>query len=191
MTPTGHLAFAYLATRHRAPRRDRARIAAVAMAGAMLPDVVDKTLLVVGAYPWGRTVGHSLVTWVLLVGIGVLVTTTLRGWMYGRWLALGAATHLLADFADDLFAGFAYTSYALTSWFLWPLRNPDQWEWRVAPLAPGVDVAPTMFEYAVIFAAAFWMTWDGRRAGDAGRNWMEDLDDDPGEHVVSRRDDQP
>ena len=60
MTPLGHAAFAYLAT---APRTGRAQAPFWAIAGAMLPDVIDKSLLLLGVFPWGRTVGHAAAIW--------------------------------------------------------------------------------------------------------------------------------
>ena len=57
----GHLAVAHVVARRRGADRV-ARIGLVAL-GALLPDLVDKPLMLAGVTPYGRTVGHSLVFW--------------------------------------------------------------------------------------------------------------------------------
>ncbi len=163
MTPPGHLAMAYFAVRQTAPDRVRPGVAALAMLGALLPDFIDKTLLVVGVFPWGRTVGHSLIVWALLGGILTIAFATLRPWPPARGLGIGVGSHFVADAVDDVFAGFLQTSYPLTSWFAWPVANPDQWEWRVLPLLRRPETIPTMLEIAAVTAVVMFMVWDARR----------------------------
>jgi len=184
MTPPGHLAMAYLTIRQRVPVARRAQVALLAMFGALLPDVIDKSLVVLGVYPWGRTMGHSLITWTLVASFLVLIATLVRPLPRSTWVVAGVISHFLADLTDDAFAGFLHTSYVLTSWFAWPLFNPDQFEIRVRPLLGAPEVAPTYYEIAVLGAAVILMFWDGRRMGGNGLEVP-----DAGEPAVPRGDD--
>lgn len=183
MTPPGHLAMAYIATRQRTRLGRRAHVAAFAMFGALLPDIIDKSLIVLGVYPWGRTVGHSLITWTLVAAFVVMIGAALRPLPRAPWVLVGVASHFFADLLDDAFAGVVSTSYALTSWFGWPLFTPDWREWRVSPIGSGPEMIPTWLEIAFIGFALLLMFLDARR--------MEKDDGNVVQHAVSGGDDQP
>lgn len=194
MTPPGHLAFAYLMSRQGAPVIVRARLIACAMFGALIPDLVDKSLFLAGIYPWSRTVGHSAITWALLAAHVVIASVVFRTsprlerHVAGvPWVTIGVLSHLLADLTDDMVAGLLHNSYMLTSWFLWPTANPDQWEWRVSPLL-GPTVGLTFYEAAVMGLATALMFWD-RRMLRGEMDAVEVTDDHPGQHAVPRGDD--
>ena len=76
MNVPGHLAAAYLLARLGAPRVDRLRLErlGVLALGALLPDLIDKPLMWIGATPYGRTVGHSLLLWCLALTLSLVLT---------------------------------------------------------------------------------------------------------------------
>ncbi len=121
------------------------------MVGTFLPDVLDKSLMLVGASPCGRSVGHSLVFW----GTATLLFIILYAVRHPRestvWaLVVGGWGHLVVDAVDDLFAGFEHSGYAFSAWAGWPWTNPDMWSWRVAPLLPTEGQPTTSLELAVL-----------------------------------------
>lgn len=103
------------------------------IAGALAPDILDKGLILLGVYPWGRTLGHSVFTWIVLGLIARLLTGRGRGWSL-KWFVAGGASHLLMDVFDDIINGLHYTGYVFSAWFSWPLLNPDLYPIQVAPL---------------------------------------------------------
>ncbi len=161
MTVFGHVAFAYVASRYQTPSR---HVAALAILGALLPDMIDKPLRLLGLYPWSRTVGHSVVTWVLVLGFVLLVDVLLRRLPGSRWVLFGAMTHLIADLTNDVAAGFQFAGYALTSWGLWPMASPDDWDWKVVPVGT-LDTGVTSYEAAFLFFALFLLLSRASRGG--------------------------
>ncbi len=131
-----------------------------AMLGALTPDLLDKSLLEMGVYRWGRTLGHSVFVLGGLVGL----------WLVGRrafghrlprfftaigfWV-LGIASHIPADLADDALRAVLRGGQVIASWMLWPWLHPYSyvlshrrgpiwpaaggvWPWRVTPLEVAV-----------------------------------------------------
>lgn len=133
MTPVGHVAFAYLAA---APRTIDVRAPLFVVAGALLPDVVDKSLWLLGVFPWGRTVGHAAIVWAGILALVYLWDLSARPIPWARWLAWGGVSHLVCDLVDDFSAGFESSAYAFSAWFGFPLTNPDMWPWIVRPGFP-------------------------------------------------------
>jgi len=80
---------------------------AVAAFSFILPDLVDKTLWVLGVLPNGRNIGHTLFT-VFLVGL----VFSLKKRTYGLVAILGGMAHLLSDRS------------ALVPWF-YPFKTYD------------------------------------------------------------------
>ena len=146
MTPAGHVAFAWLAADARTSDRT---LPLVAAAGALLPDLLDKSLKFAGVYPWGRTIGHSVVVWLLLAGFVVLTATTVRPARWAPWLVFGGFSHLVADLVNDVVAAFQWHEYVFAAWWGWPITNPDMWAVKVHPLYYA-SFEMTYFEVAVV-----------------------------------------
>jgi len=122
MNPPGHIAFGYLTARRRGESMS-GRFVAGLFVGALTPDLIDKTLMYADVYPWGRTVGHSVLVWAVFALVAALANR--RGTMVPKAIALGWASHFCADFLDDLVAGIMYERYVFSAWFTWPYLNPD------------------------------------------------------------------
>lgn len=101
--------------------------------GALMPDVIDKTLRLIDVFPWGRTVGHSVFFWILVALIAALASERGRGTALTAF-ALGGLSHIIADFADDLVGGLHYTGYVVSAWFTWPYFNPDLYPIQTTPV---------------------------------------------------------
>lgn len=125
MYPPGHVATAWLAAD---AARLGARGAGLAIFGALLPDLIDKPLLLLGLVPGTRSLGHSIAVWAVVV--------LLCRWARGLWpLALGGVSHLVADFLDDVFAGVFSSGTLMTGWWLWPVAASNlQLGWSTPPL---------------------------------------------------------
>jgi Predicted membrane-bound metal-dependent hydrolase (DUF457). len=114
VTPLGHLSLAFLAGS--ILEYDR-RMIALCLAGAVVPDLIDKPLVWAGVFDIGHTVGHSVVT----LGVITAVVTIISPLRILAPAVLGYATHILAD----LFVAYPkfLTNYA---WPLLPQRpTPD------------------------------------------------------------------
>lgn len=130
----GHLACAYLAVSSTEYASD-SRTISMACLGALLPDIIDKSILFSGLSPFGRTFGHSVIVWMLLfVLVGVFRHFRPGALHYLRFLLIGVLTHILADATDDIVAGHLFTSYPLNAWFTWPFLTPDVEVYRTLPL---------------------------------------------------------
>ena len=140
MYPPGHVAVAALAS---GPGRPFLAV----VLGALLPDLIDKPLWLLGLVSGTRGVGHAVLTWVVVAAVawGVQVL---------RPVAVGGVSHLLADLVDDLLGGVFHTGVVLTGWPLWPM-HADQLRvgWTAAPVAcsPLWHAAE-----AVVVAVALW-----------------------------------
>lgn len=131
MLPLGHAAFAYLwyvgiVVAVRRPLPVHWRLIPLAV-GSQLPDLIDKPLSFVGILVSGRSLGHSVFTPVILVGL--LVWAGSRGPDSDRnWgvisvrraplpFAVGYGFHLLGDSIEPLLAG----RYDELRFLLWPV----------------------------------------------------------------------
>ena len=160
MTPFGHAAFAYLAFAPRL-RRAASRAPFYAIGGALLPDVVDKSLMIAGAFPWGRTVGHSAAAWGAILAVVYLWHLAAQPIPRVVWVTWGAISHLVADLIDDFSAGFESLAYAFSAWFGFPWTNPDMYPWIVQPgFATPRDVSA--FEVACIGLCIIYIVWRRR-----------------------------
>ena len=138
MNVAGHLAFAFLATeplqaRQRVGLRPTRSISTdlIVMFGALIPDLIDKPLRLVGFTPHGRSIGHALVVWALFACLALLIATLYPRTRALALVAYGWATHFVADTLDDLVAGLEATGYLWTSWAGWPWVTADSLSWLV------------------------------------------------------------
>lgn len=162
MNVAGHLALAYLLARRRR-RAWLARLEAIAL-GALLPDLIDKSLMLIGATPHGRTVGHSFVFWLFVTWLWMLAVgrrLPRAGWLGG--VLVGGISHLAVDFVDDVVEGVEHSGYIFSAWFGWPWTNPDMWQPRVEHLFPTWEFATSSLELVTLIAVALLARRDGRR----------------------------
>lgn len=109
VTPFGHLAVSLLLAR---ACGYTSRGLALCLAGAVLPDLIDKPLVAAGVVPVAHSVGHSVV----VVGLGagvVLARPRLRG---ATPLVVGWIGHVGADLV------VAYPRFLVN--YAWPLLTP-------------------------------------------------------------------
>ena len=172
MNIPGHLAIAWLSARRwdtlRAPGSYRKHVLAPVFLGALLPDLIDKPIYLLGGSVYGRTLGHSLLFFGLLCAFAALAQRITRGEerIAISWLAAGVGTHLLLDLIEGVLEGAIHGPYIFTSWWLWPYLNPDMVGIPPAqsPLAPRQDHTiwfELMFVCAV--AAVFFLRRRVRR----------------------------
>lgn len=103
--------------------------------GSQLPDLIDKPLAFYGLIASGRSVGHSVVTATVLLGLVTWVAhrgppresepnwrARLRA-VTPATLSVGYLTHLIGDAARPLLAG----DIAEASFLLWPVLAPPQY----------------------------------------------------------------
>ncbi len=134
--------------------------------GGVLPDLIDKPIHWAHLSPYGRTVGHSVVT-LLVLGLVYLMLRQ-RFPRLGVALVLilaGMATHLLADLVADLEGGLRFTGYVFSAWYGWPFTNPDQCDVHVFRVAHAYGRYVTYAEITVVAFAAV------RAGGLAARIW--------------------
>lgn len=154
----GHLAIGFLAAAgnalaHKRPIHIRQELYP-ALIGSLTPDVIDKTIKLSGISPFGRTIGHSLLTLTLLTLIWQLVSLRsnkphpILGW----WI-VGIGLHIATDFFNDIVAGIYYTGYMFTAWATWPYLNPDMYPQKVIPLFTDCPKCTTPAEYGTVALA--------------------------------------
>lgn len=123
MYPWGHVAVAYILYsvyswgRHRRPPGATATVAVVV--GALFADIVDKPLALLGVFPGGRYVAHSL----LFVPF-LLAVVTILAYGFDRpesvaAFALAHLSHLLADLPPRVLQGYPFG----TEYLFWPVLS--------------------------------------------------------------------
>lgn len=155
---TGHVAAAWLGARALA-RPALARPFGWLLAGSLLPDVLDKSILWAGLSPWGRTVGHSVFVWLALGGVAVLLARW--GRPSASLLVIAGWSHLVLDMLNDLLAGVLYSGWVFSLWFSWPLFNPDM---GMLPTTPLLDAPARMtpWEVSVVVFCSLWWALERR-----------------------------
>jgi hypothetical protein len=83
---------------------------AVAAFSFLLPDLVDKTLWVLGVFPNGRNIGHTLFTSFL-----VAIAFSLKKRVYGLVAVCGGVAHLLSDRSDLIPWFYPFKTYDFPS----------------------------------------------------------------------------
>ena len=180
---TGHLATVYLlghrikATRGLSPGGMRALMWPCAF-GVLLPDLIDKPLLLAGWTPQGRTLGHSLGLWFLACALCALWQQ--RRWP-GRWalswVSIGWGLHLGGDLVEAGVVGLLWGTPMVTSWWMWPWADADLWMWPPLPWVRQATVGRAVVDAAGVGGAlGVWVVqrrrnWraGGRGAGCKGR----------------------
>jgi hypothetical protein len=155
MNVAGHLAFAFLAAEPLQARRPaelrptrNLTLDLYVMFGALIPDIIDKPLRLVGFTPHGRSIGHAILVWSLFTCLALLTTTLYPRTRPLALLAYGWATHFVADTLDDFVAGLESTGYLWTSWAGWPWLTADDSWWQL--FQPWRHDLITSLEIAVI-----------------------------------------
>jgi hypothetical protein len=165
MFATGHIATAWLAARFADGRGPRRAAIVATVAGVLLPDVVDKSILVAKLSPWGRTIGHSVLVWAVALAVCVGVARAKRSDL-PLLLAAGGWLHLVVDLLNDLLAGVLYSGWIFSLWFTWPFFNPDLGMVAAGPL---IDAPARMTPWEVVvvgLAAILWtLEWRAARSG--------------------------
>jgi membrane-bound metal-dependent hydrolase YbcI (DUF457 family) len=117
----GYLVYAMLVIAYR--RRPLSTSEAVIVVlGSLLPDLVDKPLAwTFAVLPSGRSLGHSLLTWLAVAGLVVYLGYRLDRCEYVPAFLVGYLLHILAD---GLLAVPRFGVGVLT-FLLWPLLPPQ------------------------------------------------------------------
>ncbi|WP_049926040.1 metal-dependent hydrolase [Halopiger goleimassiliensis] len=163
MQPVVHLAVGYLcwagytrATRGGAPTEE-ATLAA--LAGAALPDLLDKPPWLAGVVDVGRTLGHSLL-FAIPVVLGVWWLARARGrTALGIAFAVGSLSHLATDVPWHVVSG----DLEELGFLLWPVTPMPAYS-GTKPLGTvaGLEIT-TLWLEAVILVAGVALWWaDGR-----------------------------
>ena len=148
MNVWGHVAFAHaLATRKPWGVRGLRERALPLIVGALLPDILDKSLRFAGVFPWGRTVGHSAYVLTLFALIALLAK---REWFV--WVMAGWVSHIVADFTDDAVCAVQSTGYVFAAWFAWPYFNPDMYPVVVTPIHPAKTCLSVYEGFVLVWA---------------------------------------
>jgi hypothetical protein len=169
MLPFAHAAVGYacyvaysLARTRRIPG---ATVAAAAVAGSQVPDLIDKPLAFLGVLSSGRSLGHSLAFAAVLVAAGWAVArATRRDRLVGAVL-VGHLSHLPADGYRAVLAG----DQSGVGYLFWPVVPARRYRLdAVAPWERLADAAPTpgvLFQAALAAGAvALWYGLRGRTA---------------------------
>lgn len=109
VTPLGHLAVSVLLAR---TRGYTGRALGCCLAGAVVPDLVDKPLAALGVVPVTHSLGHSVVVLALVAGV-VVAHRRVRG---AAPFVVGWAGHVAADLV------VAYPTFLVN--YGWPLLAP-------------------------------------------------------------------
>lgn len=154
----GHLAIGFLAASgnalaHKRPLDFRHELYPV-LIGSLTPDIIDKSIKLFGISPFGRTIGHSLLTLVLLTLIWKFLSlrSNKHHPILGWWI-IGFGLHLATDFFDDIIDGLFFTGYLFTASFTWPYLNPDMFAFRTIPLFTNCAKCTTPAEYGTVALA--------------------------------------
>lgn len=158
MTPLGHLSAAAMLARGRLGRTPALAglwcYGSCAL-GALLPDLVDKPMLWLGMTPYGRGVGHALLSWAWM---GVIAALWPARSALKPLLALfvwAGFSHLAFDAWDDLNASLLFHDVAFSGWAGWPWFNPDQLKLKTGAPPYPCRSCWTPAELLIIF----WASW--------------------------------
>ncbi len=153
--PPGHLAFGlYCGKRMGITGRHLGWV----LLGALLPDIIDKPLMYLDVTPYGRSIGHAPVVWVLMWLVWLLwVRVRMRsGFHIGAiGVLVGVTSHLLADLSNDVINGWLFTGFVFEGWVGWPWVIPEAWYVRVNAWRSDLKGVWTPLEVGVVC----WGMW--------------------------------
>lgn len=138
----------------------------VAVFAAILPDLIDHPLWLVGLTPVGRTIGHSLFGGAVLVGVAGAVARRRGRQDLGIAFAIGYVSHIAADVPWHVISGDVHE----LGFLLWPVTDMPAYSGvKVVGTVGGVEVTTLWFE--VMIVAVGVTTWwrDGRPGVDVIR----------------------
>ncbi|WP_207588659.1 metal-dependent hydrolase [Halomontanus rarus] len=151
----------------------RARPALAAVAGAAIPDLLDKPLWLTGVVPVGRTIGHSLL---FAIPVSVAVWVVARGRNRNRkrdqdrsrnrdrnLLGVAFVVGLLSHVATDVPWHLLSREYHELGFLLWPITHmPEYTGTKSLGTVGGLEVT-TLWLEAVIVVGGIALWWrDGR-----------------------------
>jgi len=155
MWPWGHAILAYgvvtlLMILYR--RRSLGGAEAVAVViGSQIPDLIDKPLgWTLGLLPSGRSLGHSLFTWVVLSALLVLLLRRLDRQSLALPVIGGFLVGILTDVPRAVLAG----DFSMATFLLWPVLPSPVYDVEPSILANFARVQPADVERLLLFAGA-------------------------------------
>lgn len=173
MQPVVHLAVGYLCyagyTRAALGRTPAEGPALAAIAGATLPDLLDKPLAFAGVVDVGRTIGHSLLFALPLVVVVWLLARARDRGVLGVAFAIGYLSHVATDVPWHVLSG----DYHELGFLLWPITPmPEYTGTKPLGTVAGLEVT-TLWLEAVILVAGVALWWvDGRPGLGPIRGWV-------------------
>lgn len=168
MWPWGHLAIAYLlyslSSRLRL-HRPPSGVGALAVAiGSQFPDLVDKPLAwSFGVLPSGRSLAHSLILAVPMVGLVWLLERRRDGSDAAIAFSIGYLSHLVTDAAVHVY----YAEYAFLSYLAWPLLPPPPYGEEAGFIGhlAGLEPTPWVLAQVAMALVVFGVWWSDGRPG--------------------------
>ena len=162
MWPWGHAAVGYLVYSlysHRLHGRAPSNVAAVLLGlGTQFPDLVDKPLAwTFTLLPTGRSLAHSLLTALLVIGVALSLARRYTRSEYAIAFGIGYLSHLAADGLRSALNG----EFENLSYLVWPLVPLSPTDTKVSILAHFLtfQLEPfTVFELGLV-ALALLVWW--------------------------------
>ena len=171
VTPVvGYLCYTgYTRAQHgRVPKGEPSVVAGFA---AVLPDLIDQPLWLLGPTSVGRTFAHSLFGGILIVGlIGLLAHRHGRRDL-GVAFAIGYCAHIVADIPWHVLAG----DFQELGFLFWPVTEMPAYSGvKAVGTVGGIDITTLWFE-GVIFVVGVVIWWyDGHPGGDVVYRYLRD-----------------
>lgn len=155
MWPWGHAVVAYgvftllSILYRRRPLRGAEAVAVVV--GSQFPDLIDKPLgWTVALLPSGRSLGHSLITWVVLSAIILFVFSRLDR----RHLAPPVIVGYLVGIVTDLSPAVLDGDFSRVTFLLWPVLPSPEFDVEPSILANFGRLQPADLERLLLFSVA-------------------------------------
>lgn len=185
MWPWGHLGFAYLAfvayTRLDSGRQQTALTLGALALGSQVPDLIDKPLAWTFAIlPSGRSLGHSLLTLVLVGLVCVRVAAWYRSTDVAEAFVFGWLAHLVTDLDPGRLGALLGGDLSQLQWFtyltwpLLPLPLPEvDGQRSIIEHFATVALDPFgVFQFALLAAAIVVWIREGTPGVDDLRRWL-------------------